>query len=1083
MDSRQRKWTILLMVLPFLLGVPADGLSAQATAAVRGTVTGPDGNPVGGAQVTIVGTQRGTATATDGTFEITGLGAGERDVRVTFIGFRTETQSVTLAAGQTATVSFQLREAVLDMDAIVVTGVAGEASRRNLPFTVDRLSQAQLPVPATDAGHMLMGKVAGAMVASPSGRPGTAPSILLRGPTSINSAGRDQDPLYIVDGVILSSSIVDIDAMDIESIEVVRGAAAASLYGSRAANGVINITTQRGQGVAQDNVRYTLRNEFGTSQLPGRFNLTDRHHFAMTDDGRFVDTGGNACEWIHCNSIELAGQRALPGQDPDSWNTIQDRAWPGVTYDHVDRFFEDGSFMTNYVAAAGRSGGANYHISYNRQNDGGIMPFHKGSLRHNFRVNVDQSVRPNLTVSASAYFARTRLQLQQGNMFQLTRMPAGVDLMQPDPNVEGAIIVKPDPFNDNINPLYTMSTTQNIEQRSRYLGSINARWTPLDWFDLDTQVSYDRLDTMGQNFRPKGFLNINTVEQGGSMSRASNYNEGINASITGTFRRTFGDLQTTAQMRYLVEREDVTAHSLGGTDFVADGVWTLSNIPNANITGGSSLSATRADGAFFITNFLYRDRYTLNALIRQDGSSRFGPGERRHIYHRIAGAYLISEEDWFNVRGLDELNLRYSLGTAGNTPNFAAQYETYSVSAGSITPVNLGNRNLKPEQATEQEFGFDAYLAGGRLSAELTYATSEITDQLLQVPSLAFTGFQQQWQNAGTLESNTIEATLNSVILRRPNFSWNARLLFDRTRQEITRLDVPDYQTGVGGQGLGNVFYIREGETLGTFYGFQFAEHCGHLPEGVDCSQFQVNDDGFLVWVGDAGSWQNGWDTYIDEEGQERQWWGSAAPFDIRGQELLWGTPFQGEDFDRVSGERTTFLPLGNTTPNYTIGLSNTVTWGNFTAYGLLQSMQGFKVYNQPLQWAVFQNYAGIMNEHGTPENDKKPVGYYDEIYGASGLMPSSAFVDDASFVKLRELSVRYRAGRDVLDRIPGGHAMEAITLSLVGRNLLTWTDYDGYDPDVGSAGGGIGSAALARVDGFSYPNFRTFTLGVELNF
>jgi hypothetical protein len=131
----------------------------------------------------------------------------------------------------------------------------------------------------------------------------------------------------------------------------------------------------------------------------------------------------------------------------------------------------------------------------------------------------------------------------------------------------------------------------------------------------------------------------------------------------------------------------------------------------------------------------------------------------------------------------------------------------------------------------------------------------------------------------------------------------------------------------------------------------------------------------------------------------------------------------------------------------------------------------------------VFQNYAGIMNEHGTPANAQKPVGYYDAIYGASGLQPSSAFVDDASFLKLRELSVRYRAGRDILDRIPGGGAMEAVTLSLVGRNLLTWSDYDGYDPDVGSTGGGTGSAALARVDGFSYPNFRTFTLGVELNF
>src|SRR5690606_37376108 len=128
-----------------------------------------------------------------------------------------------------------------------------------------------------------------------------------------------------------------------------------------------------------------------------------------------------------------------------------------------------------------------------------------------------------------------------------------------------------------------------------------------------------------------------------------------------------------------------------------------------------------------------------------------------------------------------------------------------------------------------------------------------------------------------------IEASLNVVVMRTDNFSWSTRLLYDRTKQEITELTVPPYQSGVTGQGLTSVFYVRPGEAMGTFYGFQFAENCGHLPEGADCSQFQVNDDGFLVWVGEAGSWQNGWDTYTDVEGSAQTWWGTTAPFDIRG--------------------------------------------------------------------------------------------------------------------------------------------------------------------------------------------------------
>jgi hypothetical protein len=264
----------------------------------------------------------------------------------------------------------------------------------------------------------------------------------------------------------------------------------------------------------------------------------------------------------------------------------------------------------------------------------------------------------------------------------------------------------------------------------------------------------------------------------------------------------------------------------------------------------------------------------------------------------------------------------------------------------------------------------------------------------------------------------------------------------------------------------------------------QVANQCSHLRIGLNCSEFQVNDDGFLVWVGGAGSWQNGWQTYADAGGTQRTWWGTSSGYtDARGNPISWGTPFAGFGIDRVTGDSTAFLPLGSTTPKYNVGFANTVTLGNFTLYGLLQSVQGFKVYNQPLQWATFQAYSGIMDQSGVQEDLKKPVGYFDRLYGLSGLVPSSAFVDDASYIKLRELQLRYRAGRSVLDKVPLMRGFEAISFSVTGSNLLTWSNYDGYDPDVGSTGGGTGSAAIARVDGFSYPPYRTVRFGVEVNF
>jgi TonB-linked SusC/RagA family outer membrane protein len=1077
MSSHRR--TSLCFLLALL--VSSSGLTeaqGQGTGAVRGVVLqAGSGDPIPGAQVEIVGTPRGTISGQDGTFVIPGVPAGDRDVRVTYLGFGSVVRTANLLPGATVHLEFQLSLTVLDLDEIVVTGVAGEATRSKLAFTVERLTQAATPVQAKDASSLITGKVAGASVVQATGRPGTAPSILLRGPTSIHAVNRSQAPLIIVDGITLGWTVADIDASDVESIEIVKGAAAASLYGSRAANGVIQITTARGRNVAQDQIRYTLRTEYGANDLPGRFNLTRRHQF-LVRDGKFIQQDGIPCDWLQCQSVSLAGQMALPGQTRNAWNTIQQEEWPGVTYDHVDRFFRNGGFLTTYMGMAGRSGSTNFNVSYNRQDDQGILPFHDGAQRHIFRVNVDQSIVSNLTVSASALYSRTRSSLNDGNIFQLTRMPAGVDLMAPEPTDPNTVIRKPDPFNDNLNPLYVMSTTKNHEIRGRYLGSVTARWIPRDWFNLEGSVSYERGEVMEEYFRPKPYYSAGFTRQEGYLQRYHVRYDGVNSSLTAQFRKRFRDLATTTHLRYLTEHDDYTFTDTWGNDFTATGVWTFNNIPSANKDTQSGSQFTRADGFFVITNLDFRDRYILDALIRQDGSSRFGPNERRHWYYRGSGAYRISEESWFNLPGVDEMKLRYSIGTAGNTPHFAAQYETYSVTATAITPVTLGNKNLKPEYATEQEMGLDLLLFG-RVSLDLTYALSEVKDQILLVPALAYTGFANQWRNAGTLESNTFEATLNATLVRRSGFTWNSRLLFDRTRQEITELNVPAYQTGTADQGLGNNFYVRVGEAMGSFYGFQFASKCSHLPEGVDCSQFQVNDDGFLVWVGGAGSWKNGWQT----KPEGGYWWGTTAPFTIRGANITWGTPFQAEGIDRVTGEVTTFLPLGTTTPTFNAGFANTLTWRGLTLYSLFRTVQGFKVYNQPLQWAIFQSYAGIMDQSGKPEELKKPIGYYDRLYGASGLRPSSAFVVDGSFIKLQELSMRYRAGRRALERLPFLGGMESVTFSVTGRNLLTWSSYDGYDPDVGETGGGPGSAVISRQDGYNSPNFRTVTFGLEIVF
>lgn len=1089
--STRRLFTNGLGAVVALLATTAPLVAQGGT--IVGSVRSQDGEPLAGAQVYVIEAtenvptaepSHGTLTQTSGRYVIPRVPAGEWVVRVELIGYGANSQNVTVEAGETVTASFQLVSEAISLDEIVVTGVSGATVKAKVPFDVTQISTADIPVSAVDAASSIRGKVAGATVYQGSGRPGSAPSILLRGATSINAVGRSQEPLYIVDGVILSSSIVDIDGKDIESIEVVRGAAAASLYGSRAANGVIQITTKRGSTIADDQVRYTIRSEYGANSL-AEANIVPTSHFYRMNESQtaFIDGDGNECQFLECGSVLYAGQAAGPGETADVWNSYMTNPWP-TTYDQVDRFFQGGDHVENYVSASGRSGATNFHVSFSNLSQGGVMRGFEGFNRNNFRVNIDQSVRDNVQVSASAFYSESdQDQFPEGSgnpLFRLTRQPAGVDLLacegDPSQSCEDDpenIILITNPFNasESANPVYEMMVEEYKEERDRFLGSVNARWSPMQWLDIDGNASYDRLDRQREDYFPVGYRTVgpNQTLNNGYLYEQNYRSEALNASVTATMSFDLTDaIANRTQLRYLYERDDNWSSTADGFDFIVGGLRTFDNVNPDTYDLGSSASKIRADGYFLITNFDIVDRYIVDALVRNDGSSLFGEDNRRAWYYRVAGAWRLAAEPWFNIPSISEFKLRAAYGTAGNRPRYVAQYETYSVSGGVISPITLGNRNLRPEESAETEVGFDASLLNGRVGLGLTYANTVTTDQILQVPLAAYTGFRRQYQNAGTLESNTWEASLDAVLLRNQRMAWTTRFLFDRTRSEITELTAPAFTYGVDGQNLGNVYYAREGEELGTFYGALIATECAHLPEGTDCSQFQVNDEGLFVYTGGNG--------FDDPQ------WGTTGALG-NGSSVNWGAPIRGECINQ-DGQRDSFCQVGKAVPDYHMALSSTFTWGGFQLYGMLDSEQGFDVYNQTAQWAVFRTNSSVCDQTGVPIEEAKPIGYCEgKYFGVGGLQPSNLFVEDGSYVKLREVAARYTFGADQLANVPGLNAFSGITLNVTGRNLVTWTDYRGYDPEIGKAGGDTGSAALARVDGYTYPNFRTWTFGVELNF
>ena len=335
----------------------------------------------------------------------------------------------------------------------------------------------------------------------------------------------------------------------------------------------------------------------------------------------------------------------------------------------------------------------------------------------------------------------------------------------------------------------------------------------------------------------------------------------------------------------------------------------------------------------------------------------------------------MAQEDFWNIDAIDELKLRFSLGTAGGRPNFNAQYETFGVAQGAIFPINLGNRALKPEFTTEREAGIN-FVFFENLGLDLTYAWQTTDDQLLQVPQAAFVGFSNQWQNAGEISAQTYEVSLRYAAIDRQDMGLQFRLNWDRTRQEITRLDVPDYTVGT--------YYVSEGRPLGEMWGEVLATSCADLePVGVsasDCSaNFQVNDDGLLVYTGGADF----------TEGFSKKLWGTegqVATSDGGMRNYKWGHPFMVEDYSPACIAKnpgdymekcrlTDFLPYGNTTPDFSTSFATNFRYRNLSLNALLEASVGHSIYNNTAQWALRELRGEDVDQTGKPLELNKPTG------------------------------------------------------------------------------------------------------------
>jgi len=1042
------------------------------TGTVEGTILDAEsGDPLPGATVQIPGTGVGTATDIDGQYEITGVTAGAQTLSVSFVGYRTVDREIEVPAGGRITEDFELSPSMAQLSEVVVTGVTTETPKAKLSFDVAQVSADKLEkAPASSPMEALQGKLAGASIVQNSGQPGDGYSVRLR---ATNSLTGSNSPLFIVDGVILGADQVDVGALDVESIEVVKGAAASSLYGSRAQNGVVNITTKRGSDTQLGRTRVTVRNEFGIQTLEETPTDNRSHNLATNAQGQLVNQDGVPVDFGGGAAQDRSGPNGTVFRDNPFADLRRTDGSPYELFSAFDQFFDPGNTFTNYVALSQNSEKTNFRASFTNEQQGGVIQGEvdtKGYDRQGFRLNLDHRPKDNISFSASSYYSQSSSDRPRSAdfnpFFGLMFTSPLSDLTARDE--DGELIIQPDPFSVEENPLYVIENAVIDRDRSRFLANTRLEYSPLDWVTLSGNLSYDRSDRDNSEFYDKGFKTIeSSAKNQGETQRTEIVQEALNYDATLSFNREFGEITARSQFKYQVENTDFRQSFVQGNDLAAQGIPDFANVQDdASKFINSFKSEIVAEGFYGTLSGDYGDRYIADFLIRRDGSSLFGPEERWQTYFRAAGAWRLSQENWWPLEDqVNEFKLRYSYGTAGARPRFEAQYETFSLSNGNFSKNTLGNAALKPELQTEQEFGVEAAFYD-RVFLNFTYADSEVEDQLLRIPLIGPLGFSTQWQNAGTVESSTYEVSVDADLLRLRDIRWNLGITFDKTNQEITEFNTNAFRTGPEG-----IFYNREGETIGAMYGNKWVTSEDELQQmGLDPSKFDVNDDGYMVPVGSGNTWRDGFNGSANCDSNEGCW---GTTVETSAGNLDWGQPFV---FTEEDGNQ--FVQIGNTVPDFNMNFSSNFAFKGFTAYALVSWQNEVDVYNFTKQWSYRDGRNVDQDMNGVAQEEKKPTTYFEKLYQATN--KNSHFVEDGTFVKIREVSLQYGFDRNMLNKLFGNaNFLQSLTLSLTGRNLLTFTDYSGVDPEVGDGS----DATLFRVDNFDYPNFRTFTGRIEFQF
>jgi TonB-linked SusC/RagA family outer membrane protein len=999
-----RPWHLLGALLLLL---PSTGLVAQERT-ITGQVTAIEGRvPLPDVAIQLVGTQRGTLTDPSGRFRLQ-VPAGAVEIRASLIGRTTTT--VEVAAGQNE-VAIAMGTDALNLDEIVVTGTATSIARRNLANAVSTVGAEELDrAPAASFEQQLAGKIAGADIQANSGAPGGGLQVNLRGVSTIIGSAT---PLYVVDGVIVSdvaiqggadvilssgggvgfssaqdnaaNRIADLNPNDIESIEILKGASAAAIYGSKANNGVIIVTTKRGRSGAP---QFSLSQRFGVSQMSNKLGL---RRFETLND-----------------AVDAFGPRAA-----DYWE-------PGAFYDHEEEIA--GNQPMSYETAISVNGGTQdtrYFASGLVKHDGGILTgsyYDKQSLRLNLDQNVGSSV--SLKLNMNAVHSETGRGFTNNDNRSVSywmafpQTPTFVDLRQRADGTWPA-----NPF-ANSNPLQTAALARNDEEVWRIITSGDLQ---IDLIQTDQQslrlsltggVDFFNLKSVVYSPPDLQFEPLDGKPGTSYLGQTDNLNLNTNANLVHTWQPQGWGLTATTSLGVQYEQREQDIAQILNEDLIVG----QTNIDAGTNPGVFQRRQLVKDLGLFAQEevLLLDERLLLTAGLRADRSSNNADVDEFFLYPKFAGSYRFLD---LAPGLLDELKIRAAWGQAGNQPVYGDKFS--NLNAGNIAGLQTLNistttvaEDLHPERQKELEGGVDATLFGSRARLEATAYERRITELLLRRALPPSSGFNTAIFNGGVMKTTGFEAALQAIPVQNDLLTWTSRVTFSKDKTIVEELPVPPFRAGGFGTALG---------------GFQ-------VEEGKSATQIVGRDT-----------------TVIADDPR------CDGPCPV-GTRIVTG--------------------IGDVNPDFRIGFSNEFRRGPFTLYGLLDWQQGGDVVNLT---AWLYDLSRTADDFADPCNI--PGCLEGETIGQARLRlypgrTSRVWVEDGSFVKLRELTLTYDVPQDLVQSLWSRARYLRLTFS--GRNLLTFTDYTGMDPEVSN----FGNQAIGRnIDVAPYPPSRSFWLSVDIGF